>query len=151
MHITSSLYTYMERFALYLKACNTRYYMGADGDRVCQASLCDLWKSTATVRSLDEVAQLNRFADPKREDTLEVDILLVLFLLNYNDHTFIHIHSICIYHIYIHLFVTCKNMSIQKVNGFCCHFTLENKPNDPRATKIPRFGVFPGCSNKLET
>lgn len=74
--------------------------MGADGDRVCQVSLCDLWKSTATVRSLDEVAQLNRFADPKREDTLEVDILLVLFLLNYNDHTFIHIHSICIYHIY---------------------------------------------------
>ena len=74
--------------------------MGADGDRGCQVSLCDLWKSTATVRSLDEVAQLNRFADPKREDTLEVDILLVLFLLNYNDHTFIHIHSIRIYHIY---------------------------------------------------
>ena len=43
-----------------------------------------------------KVAQLNRFADPKREDTLEVDILLVLFMLNYNDHTFIHIHSICI-------------------------------------------------------
>ena len=129
--------------------------MGADGDRVCQVSLCGLWKSTATVRSLDEVAQLNRFADPKREDTLEVDIVLVLFLLNYDDHTFIHIHSICIYHIYIYiylyLFVSCKNMSIQKVNGLYSHFTLENKPNDPRAAKNPRFGVFPGCSNKLET
>ena len=96
IHIASSLYTYTQHFALYLKACNTIYYMGADGDRVCQVSLCDLWKSTATVRSLDEVAQLNRFADPKREDTLEVDILLVLFMLNYHDHTFIHIHSICI-------------------------------------------------------
>ena len=122
--------------------------MGADGDRVCQVSLCDLWKSTATVRSLDEVAQLNRFADPKKEDTLEVDIVLVLFLLNYNDHTFIHIHSICIYHISI---CNMQNMAIQKVNGLLVIPLLKNKPNDPRATRIPRCGVFPGCSNKLET